>query len=365
MKTVQLYKITLAFLLIPMLLLAGNDPVIKGKHSKEKVIKKEFSVHPDATLKVDNSYGNIDIITWEENRIVFEITITTNGNDADKVQDKLDEITVDFDASPNLVSARTIFNKSKSNSWFKWNNGNNVNMKINYVIKMPITNHVNLNNDYGNINLDKLKGQAILNCDYGKITTKELLADDNIINFDYSNNCYFEYIKSGKINADYSGFTVAKAKKIDIIADYTKSVVEIAENVTYDCDYGSVYIEKANHINGDGDYLTTRIGEVYKNLSITADYGSIKIEKITANAEDISIESDYVGITIGYDPAYHFSFNIDLEYASLRDHEGLEFTKKRIESTDKYYEGYYGNANSGNTLSISSDYGSVTLKKNE
>jgi hypothetical protein len=365
MKAALLYKITLAFLLIPMLLVAGNNPVIKGKHTKEKIIKKEFSVDADATLKVDNSYGNIDVITWDENRIVFEITITTNGNDEEKVQEKLDEISVSFNASSSLVSARTIFNNDKSSSWWKWNKGNNVNMKINYVIKMPITNHVDLNNDYGSINLDKLKGQATINCDYGKITTKELLADNNIINFDYSNNCYFEYIKSGKINADYSGFTVAKAKNLDIVADYTKSVVEIAEDVSYNCDYGSIYIEKANNIKGDGDYLTTRIGDIYKNLSINADYGSIKIDNITANAKNINIESDYVGITIGYDAAYTFNFNIDLEYASLRDYEGLEFTKKRIESTDKYYEGYHGNANSNNMLKISSDYGSVTLKKNE
>ena len=363
MKAVQLYKITLAFLLIPMLLVAGNNPVIKGKHTKEKVIKKEFSVNADATLRVDNSYGNIDVITWEENRIAIEVTITTNGNDEEKVQDKLEEISVSFDASSSLVSAKTIFNKNKSNSWFKWNNGNNVNMKINYVIKMPITNNVNLDNDYGSINLDKLKGNATINCDYGKITTKELLSDNNNISFDYSNNCYFEYIKNGKIYADYSGFTVAKANNLDIIADYTKSVVEIAEDVTYNCDYGSIYIEKANNIKGDGDYLTTRIGDIYKNLSINADYGSIKIDRITANANNVNIESDYVGITVGYDPAYNFNFNIDLEYASLRDYEGLEFTKKRVESTDKYYEGYNGNANSGNTLTISSDYGSVTFKK--
>ena len=113
-------------------------------------------------------------------------------------------------------------------------------MKINYVVKMPITNHVDLSNDYGNITLGTLEGRAEISCDYGKITTKELLADNNVINFDYTNNSYFEYIKSGKINADYSGFTVAKTKDLTIVADYTKSLIEIAENVNYNCDYGSL-----------------------------------------------------------------------------------------------------------------------------
>ena len=73
---------------------------------------------------------------------------------------------------------------------------------------------------------------------------------------------------TGKINADYSGFTVSKTKKLEINADYTKSVVEIAEDVNFNCDYGSIYINKLNNVTGNGDYLTMRLGEVYKNVNI-------------------------------------------------------------------------------------------------
>ena len=262
------------------------------------------------------------------------------------------------------MSAKTIFNKNKSDSWWSWGKNNNVNMEINYVIKLPITNSVDLSNDYGSINLDKLEGRANINCDYGKITTKELMADNNYLSFDYTQNSYFEYIKSGKINADYSGFIVSKAKNLEISADYTKSVVKIAENVSYNCDYGSITIENVNNVTGNGDYLTTLIGDVYKNIDIKADYGSIKIERMNSNAGNVNIESDYVGITIGFDASYNFKFDLDLEYASLRDSEGFQFTKKRIESTDKYYHGYYCNSNTSNLIRIKSNYGSVSFKRN-
>lgn len=364
MKTAQLYKFLIACLLIPTLVFANNNTNGKGKHTREKVIKKEFSVNSDATVKVDNRYGNLDIITWDQNRVEFEITITTNGNDEERVQKKLDEITVDFSATTDLVSALTRINKNKSKSWWKWNNSGNVNMKINYIVKMPITNAVDLSNDYGSINLDKLEGRANISCDYGKITTKELLADDNILSFDYTNNSYFEYIKSGKINADYSGFTVAKAKSLDISADYTKSKVEIIEDLRYNCDYGSLKVEKMNSIKGNGDYLTVVLGDVYKNVTIDADYGSIKIENLTKSVKNVIIDSDYVGIKIGYQPEYSFDFDISLEYGSLRDEDGFQFTKKRIESSDKYYRGYHNNENSGNLLKINSEYGSVSFNKN-
>ena len=364
MKTTLLYKLLVVFILVPAITFAVEHDNWNGKHTKEKTIKKEFNVSENATLKVDNSYGNINITTYEGSTITFEINIKTNGNDLDEVNKKLEDIDVEFSSSTIMVTAKTLFSKSKSKSWWNWGKNNNVNMEINYIIKMPITNNVDLNNDYGSIDLDKLEGRAEINCDYGKITTKELMATNNSIKFDYTNNSYFEYINSGSINADYSGYTVGKAKKLSINADYTKSEIEIAEDVDYNCDYGSVKINNANNVNGNGDYLTVRLGNIYKNVNIKADYGSIKIDNMTAKAGNIDIQSDYNGITIGYDPAYQFKFDIDLEYASLRDADDFEFTNKRVESTDKYYQGYFGNPNATNLIRIKSDYGSVTFKKN-
>jgi hypothetical protein len=362
MKTALLYRIAFAFLILPLTTLA-NDTNWKGKHTKEKTIHKEYDVNANANLEVDNSYGNIDITTWDENRIVIDVTITTNGNDEEKVQKKLDDITIEFDASSNMVSAKTKFKKNKSNSWWNWGKSK-VNMKINYVIRMPMTNSVDLSNDYGNINLDKLEGRAEINCDYGKITTKELMADNNELTFDYTNDSYFEYVKSGTVKADYSSYTIGKTKNLEIIADYTKSNIEIAEDVNYNCDYGSLTVGKANNVNGNGDYLTLRIGDVYQNVGVKADYGSMKIENMTSNAGNVTVESDYMKITIGYDAGYNFEFDVDLEYASLRGTEGLEMVKEKIQSREKYYSGYHGSKGSGNLISIKSDHGSVTFNKN-
>ncbi len=359
-------KIQFNFLVIFLLFshLTSAETGWDGRHTKEKTIKKEYSVNRNALLKINNSYGNINIITYSGNTIRIEIKIKTNGNNLEKVEEKLDNISVDFQASSSMVSAKTIFNKNKSISWWNWGKSTNVNMEINYLIKLPITNSVDLNNDYGSINLDRLEGQAKISCDYGKITTKELMADNNSISFDYTNNSYFEYINSGKINADYSGFTVGKTKNLQINADYTKSVVEIAEDVSYTCDYGSITIEKANNVKGKGDYLTARFGEVYKNIQLNADYGSIKIDRMTANAGNISIDSDYTGVTIGYDSAYQFRFDIKLQYASLRGSDDFQFSTQKIQSSDKYYQGHYGNNNANNLVQITSDYGNITFKRN-
>jgi hypothetical protein len=84
---------------------------------------------------------------------------------------------------------------------------------------------------------------------------------------------------------------------------------------------------------------------------------------MTANAGNLNIVSNYSGITIGYNAAYNFKFNLDLQHASLKDNGNLEFSKKNIESTKKYYSGHYGSSSTSNQMTIKSEYGSINLKK--
>ena len=152
MKTQLLFKAVYILFLIPAIALSTNG--LKGKYNKEKTIKKEYTVNSNALLKIDNSYGNLDIVTYNGNKVTIEVTIKVSGNDEDKVQKKLDDIHVVFNASSSMVDAKTVFNNNKK-SWWNWGSNNNINMEINYLIKLPITNSVDLNNDYGSINLDK------------------------------------------------------------------------------------------------------------------------------------------------------------------------------------------------------------------
>ncbi|MEH6406402.1 MAG: hypothetical protein V7767_03905 [Leeuwenhoekiella sp.] len=362
---IKYFKSIFLFLLTTSLVFANNTgPVLKGRYTKEKKIKKEYNVNTNALLKINNSYGNVDITSWSENRIVIEVTIKTNGNNEEKVAEKLNDIDVDFEASAGFVSAITRIGKDRNNSWWNsWNNSSNVNMEINYLIKMPITNSVDLNNDYGGIFLNKLEGQAKISCDYGKLELGELMADNNYLNFDYTNNSTIGYMKSGKINADYSAFTLEKAENVELNADYTKSSFNSVKNLNYDCDYGSVTAEQIGKITGRGDYLSVKFGSVSGDVNINADYGSIKIDELTAKAGDVVIQSDYAGIKLGYSADYNFRFSIKLEYAGLGGEEDFEINKQRIESSDKFYEGYYGSASAKNSININSEYGGVTFNK--
>ena len=344
----------------PVIALAhGPGTKWNGRYSKEKKIEKSFDVNASALLKVNNSYGNIYITSWEQNRIEIEVHIRTNGNNEEKVQQKLDEIDVEFEAGKSMVSARTVFGSKK----WRWSSGGNVSMEINYTVKLPATNNVDLSNDYGSIRLDRLKGKARISCDYGKLDLGELYADNNELSFDYTTKSTVSYMKGGTISADYSGFILEKAEHLNLSADYTSSEIHEIGKLEYSCDYGSLNVEKAKSIRGSGDYLSTRIGTVHGDLGITSDYGSIKISELAADAGNVNIRSDYTGIRIGFDQNYSFDFEIKLDYAGFKGEDSFEYDIKRETGTEKYYKGSYGNS-PARTLTITSDYGGVTLYRN-
>lgn len=360
MKTI-LYKALIVFFLIPAMACAEGD--FRGKYTKQKRVNKEFRVSPNDLLKISNSYGNIDIVTWDQNRVEIEVIVRTNGNDEEKVEKKLKEIDVIFNQSSGMVSAKTIFEKESGGSFLSalFGGSSNVNMEINYRVKAPVTNRVDLSNDYGSINLDKLEGDAQISCDYGKIMIGELHGNNNQLDFDYTRNSNIGYVKRAKINADYSEFTIDEAGTLDLSADYTDSNVLKVENLSFNNDYGSLKVERLKNIKGEGDYLGIKLGLVYGSLDINMDYGSLVVQKIMPSFKDIHINSDYTGVKLGYDREAPFSFEVKTAYGGVNGVNNFTVNKRNQSGSDNYYQGYHRSENTGGRIYVDSSYGSVSF----
>ena len=335
-----------------------------GKHTREKKIKKEFNVSANSNLSIDNSYGNVDITTWDENRVVIEVIIKTNGNDEEKVQEKLEEINVDFDQSSASVSAKTRFSKEERSWWKSLVGGfDNVNMEVNYIIRAPERNNLDINNDYGGIYIDKTTGNTKISCDYGKMDIGELRGRSNYLYFDYTRSSRIGYVTNAEINADYSDYEIEEAEELLISADYSKSKIGKVTKMTFNCDYGSVEVDKVKVLEGNGDYLTTKINRVFTALDLNLDYGSLSIEKIIKGIRKVEINTDYAGIKLGYDREMSFQFDVKTSYGGIKGLEGLEIQKRDQQNSSNSVSGYYGSQNSDTQINISTSYGSVNFNK--
>ena len=341
----------------------SGETIVRAKHTKEKKIKKEFKVSPDSNLKINNSYGNVDITTWEENKVVIEVTIKTNGNDPEKVEKKLEEINVEFEQRSSGVSAKTRFSREEKSWWKEVFGGmDKVNMEVNYIVKAPVGNHLDINNDYGGIYIDKTTGNAKISCDYGKIDIGELRGKSNYLNFDYTRNSNIGYVTNAEINADYSDYEIEEAEELSVSADYTNSKIGKVSRMDYNCDYGSIEIDKVKILTGNGDYLTTRINRIFTSADINLDYGSLSIEKVIKGSRNINIDTDYAGVKLGFDNEMSFSFDVKTSYGSIGGLDQLNVQKRDNKNNGNNASGTYGSGD-GAQITISTSYGSVKFYK--
>ncbi len=335
-----------------------------GKHTKEKKIKKEFQVSANSKLNIDNSYGNVDVTTWDQNRVVIEVIIKTNGNDEDEVEKKLREINVEFDQTSSGVSAKTRFSKNEK-SWWKdiFSGFDNVNMEVNYMVRAPEGNHLGISNDYGGIYIDKTTGNTSINCDYGKMDLGELLGSSNALTFDYTRSSKIDYVTNATINADYSDFEIMEAEQLVITADYSKSKIGKVSRLEYNCDYGSVEIDKVKVLIGNSDYLTSKINRIFTSADLNMDYGSLSIDKVVKGAKNINIDTDYAGVKLGYDREMSLDFNVKTNYGGISGLDEMNVQRNDNKNSSNSASGSYGSG-SGTQINISTSYGSVKFYKN-
>ncbi len=358
----RLYKIfIILFSLFPAVLLAN----IEKKHEKQKVIKRQFDVVKDATVYIKNKYGNINVSTWDKNLVEITVKIEVKGDNLDNITKKLNTIDVTFKATKSLVEAITTFETTRS-KWSWWGN-DQMDYKINYIVKLPISNQVNLNNKYGDIELlNELKGRAIIDCSYGAINLEKLSNDHNSIELKYSNDSEINYVKSANISGDYSSFEINRAKKLKLNTDYTHVKIGEIDQINFSDDYGSLAIEKVSSIEGSSDYGRVKIGTLTKSLKIDADFGGVYVKNIEKGFESILIDASYTGVKLRTNIDNNFTFKVAMKYSSFNypRNDRIDLLKSIDKNTKKYYEGVYGSSKTSSNINITASYGNVSLKTN-
>jgi formylmethanofuran dehydrogenase subunit D len=348
------YNVLLFLFLIPFLGFSNDD----FTYSKQRNIKKVYTVNSDAGINIDNSYGTIFVTTWDEDKIEIDVLIKVSGDSEKWVNQKLAGIDVDFIALKSMVTAKTVFVNTNTNS-----NGRNNNFEINYTIKIPRNGTVKLNNKYGNISTSDLFSTTDINCKYGKINLGKLNGNSNAILIGYCSNSTIEYLKNGAITSKYSELKIDAVSKLDLLSDYSEIGISEGNDVKYNSKYGSVKIQKVNSLDANGNYLTIDIGSLSNQLKLNTKYSNVSIDAIQAKANNVTIVAGYTGVDIGFQPNYVFDFDVTVKYANFKYDNDLDVNSKEETNYTKKVSGFY-KKKGVNKITITSDYGNVKIFKN-
>ncbi len=352
----------IVLLLLPLLVFSNHR---EGKFKKLKTIQRRFDAGTAGRLLIDNTYGNVNVITGKQTQVLITIDIKVDGDDADAVEERFDQIKINFEQSDSQISAKTVLGNTNQTggSWLSWLFGRNnrqINFKINYEIRMPEQWHLKINNDYGHIYLNKLSGDFELNADYGSFEIGELSGDYNRIVTDYFSTSSIDFVKKAEINADYSRINITSAYRLIIKSDYSTIKIDDVRNLEFNNDYGAIYVKNVKKVTGRGDYQTRSFGNV-DYIKFTGDYGSIKIDGFLPDFDSIDLSCDYTNIKIFNRHKVAFRFIMQQTYGCFKSGD-LNIDKEINDNGDKEIEGYYKNRKAGSLIQIKTDYGCVRIE---
>lgn len=350
------FKLIFILTLIPFLVFSNVEEL---PNTKQKNIKKTYTVNADVSLSIENKYGNISVSTWDEDKIDLEITIKVTGGNENWVNEKLNSIDVDITAQKNMVSAVT----NLGNSGLK-SKGINNSFEINYVIKIPKNGSVKLNNKYGNISTLNLESDVDIFCKYGKINLGRLNGPSSNINIEYCPNSTISYLNNGNVTARYSGLKINELDKIILNTSYTDILILEADNIKYSANYGTFKFQNVKSITGSGNYLTVSIADIANTVTIDSKYGKINIDNISDKANNVTINGGYSEISVGYGANYAFDFDISTKYSNLKNDSNLQIDVSEEKNNSKKISGFYKKKGQ-NKVTINSNYGNISLIRNQ
>lgn len=320
-----------------------------GEYSKR--IFKEYSVNEDVNFSIKNKYGKVHITTWNENKITIEVNISLSESSQERANKKLDRINVSFSDSPQLISAVT---KIESKGKFK-------NLDIDYTIKMPVGAELNLENQFGDVYINEIKGETDIYVAYGTLDLGFLRDKHNKIVVKYGKI----WLKEAKYLDCKLRYTEGKIKKVQWLkmdSQYSEYKIDGVGLMELTSAYDEVEVRALAKFTGSSRFSEVDIFRATQKLKIKSAYGDYRIKNIDKSFTQIDISGAYTDYKMSFDSGASFQFSGEAAYADIDLPNNSNVTKQSSYTTESYKGTIGGDSNPSAIVKVSSSYGDIDIE---
>jgi hypothetical protein len=325
-----------------------------AKDEYSRVIRKEYSVNPDAQLVIHNQFGKVHCNNWDKTAIGVEVTLRVEASSEEAAQKMMDRVTIAMTASPTLVDINT----SIDNGGFSGHSK----VTIDYTVNMPVTVNLDLTNKFGDIFINELNGKGKINLSYGNMEINKLGNSDNMVDVKFS-KANIRSIKGAVVLLKYSEMELDYAGSLRLDAKYSDFSANKIISLNVSQEGGKLEMENSSAVESKSKFSDIDIKRIEKNLNLDIQYGNCEIREVPVDFSSISITNKYADISIGLPDGASYSLDANLKFCDLDFPEDkANFTQKVINNTEKSYKATVGKeSNPVGKITVKSEFGSVSL----
>ena len=326
-----------------------------AKEEYTRKISKSFDVNKDATLSVTNKFGKIHCENWDKNTIAIEVTITVEASSQEKANKYFDNIDILISGNSSLVTATTSFD---DNVFSK----NNHEISIDYMISMPRTINLEIDNKFGDIIIDEVLGSGNIELGYGSIKCKKLAGDNNELEIKFSEG-FIGYIKSAALELKYSELEIDEANDMTVESKFSELRIGKIDVLTLESGYDDDFIGYVRDLDIDASFSDIEVRSLAQRLFADFDYGELKVKQVAKDFTLIEIENSFSDASIGFHSEASFRMIATVKMGDLSyPRDKARLTVVDLSFTSNKYEGVIGdNPDTSSKVIIESKNSDVTL----
>lgn len=362
MKSNRLYA---KLVLVVLLSFTSSLQLLYGKELS-KTFSQEFKVDKQTELYISNRFGQVVVENWNNNAISIEVEVKVEHPSADRAERMLSAISVTLDQVGNQVRGVTEIDERMMRSVSNFNFGTSTKeLSINYKIKMPKHIDADLRNKYGDMFIDELTGQSMIDVKYGNLKANRIVygSSDPLsqITLGYG-NASIDEVSWMKLDIKYANLDIVKGHALVVISKYSKISVEQVSSVVLESKYDNYTLGSIANLVGESGYTNYRIENLGKKLDVKSRYGDVRLESVANDFESLSFEGSYGSIYAPIPESVSYNIKGEASYGGISYHSPARVS--RIESNNKLtVDGYVGsNENSKSSVKVKVRYGSARLK---
>lgn len=309
-------KVTLALFSTALLLWAhpsfSQDDEKESRYKRFKYFKenKLSKSYPSGSyqLSIENSFGDVKFIAGTTNEIKVDVQWEASSDNEEQANKNFEAIKIDNKQEGNKISFVTSV-KSKDDK----NNCKNckTSLRIDYVVQLPVTVPVTVENSFGKIVLPDYKGTLSITSKFGEVNAGNL----------------------------------QDVKKFDV--EFGEAQVGSLSNVSASVKFGSISLKSLS-------------GKNKLNMEFC---GKSQIG-LASNMESLELKESYSVVNLRPASNLSASYSISTNFGSVKDRANIGIT--RIDKPEKYgpdaQQKHAGKTGSGNAqINIKSDFGTIIL----
>jgi DUF4097 and DUF4098 domain-containing protein YvlB len=309
MKNLQLhYKYLFVFIC-----LAAASAVNGQVYENHRSVRQAYRIAPTAEVQVINKYGDIHLVPWEKDSVVFEIELSVTSNKQSKVDKIFDYVDFDFKPTAYYVIAQTIF-EGQNTIWSEMADvastvfSSGTTTRIDYTVYFPAKNDVRVENKFGNIYTTDHLGKVDFNLSNGDMKAHSLSGLTRLkVEF---GNVNVDEIDNGTVSLGYAEMNLDKAGDVTFESRSSKIYINSGEFLHLDSKRDKFYIKSVSEITGETFFSYLSLDKVTGKLNLKTNYGDCKIQDVSESVIRLDFNSEYSDITFYLNDDHLYEFDI-------------------------------------------------------